>query len=419
MVVVGAGAAGLSAARRLLDAGGVSVLVLEAAARPGGRGHTRVLPEIGAGLDLGCAWLHGAEHNPWTRIAGGLGFTVDRTPAPWGEQYRDLGFPPEAQAAYRRTAAAFEARVAAAAGEAEDRALSAFLEPGDPWNGHLDAISTYVSGAELDQLSARESQLYRVAGSDWRVAEGFGRTIVAHGAGVPVMLSTPVTGIDHSGRDAIRVETAGGAIQARAVIVTVSTNVLAGDAIRFTPALPSKREAAAALPLGLANKVYLRLDAARDLPVDGHLIGRPGRAETGAYHLRPLGRPVIEGYLGGRLARDLEQAGARAAFAFAADELAGLLGEEFRRRLTPLLATAWGQEPSILGSYAYARPGAAGARATLAAAVDDRLFFAGEATSPHAFTTAQGAHETGLAAAEAALAALGRQDRAAETGDGD
>ena len=69
--------------------------------------------------------------------------------------------------------------------------------------------------------------------------------------------------------------------------------------------------------------------------------------------------------------------------------------------------TAWGREPAIHGSYAYQVPGGAGARARLAEPVDDRLFFAGEACSPHHYSTAHGAYETGLVAADAALAALG------------
>ena len=406
IAVIGAGAAGLSAGRRLLAEPGLGVLVLEAGDRVGGRAHTRFMPAIDASLDLGCAWLHGAERNPWTGIAEGLGLTVDRTPAPWGTQYRDLGFSPAEQAACKRASDAFYARVAEAARSGEDRPLSSLLDPRGRWNGRLDAVSTYVSGAELDGLSLHDSEAYTVAGSDWRVREGFGRTIAAYGAEAPVALSTPVTDVDHSGPDWIGLKTSQGTIRARAVVVTVSTNVLAREAIRFTPALPDKVSAAASLPLGLADKVYLAVDAAADLPADGHLVGDPRAARTGAYHLRPFGRPVIEGFYGGQLARDLEAAGPEAASAFAADELAGLLGSGIRAFLRPLVATAWEREPHILGSYAYARPGAAGSRAILAAPVDRRLFFAGEATSAHAFTTAQGAHETGIAAAEAALAAL-------------
>jgi monoamine oxidase len=404
---VGAGAAGLAAARGLSERRpDLRIRVLEAEHRVGGRAHTVVLPAIGAPLDLGCGWLHGAESNPWLPLVEGLGLGIDRTPAPWDVQYRDLGFPPEDQAAYAAAAETFAARQAAAARDPVDRPLADLLEPGNPWNPLLDAVSGYVSGAELAALSLHDSARYRVHGSDWRVVEGYGRAVAAYGAGLPVTLGTPVTRIDHGGAGPVRLETPRGTLRARAVVVTVSTNVLAEGALRFAPALPDKVAAAQDLPLGLANKVFLHLAAPEDLPADGHLIGNPRSARTGAYHLRPFGRPVIEAYFGGPLARDLERAGDAAAASFALDELAGLLGADFRRRASLLAATRWGQAGSVLGSYAYARPGAAGQRATLAAPVDGRLFFAGEATSPDAFTTARGAYESGLRAAGEVLSAL-------------
>jgi monoamine oxidase len=412
VVVVGAGAAGLAAARRLVERRpDLKMIVLEAAARPGGRALTIDAPAIGAPLDLGCGWLHGAPTNPWTAVAQVLGFRLDRTPPPWNLQHQDLGFPPAHQAAYRRAASAFHRRVAEAEAEPVDRSLGSLLVPNEPWNGLLNAVSTYVSGAELDRISVHDSACYRVSGPDWRVIEGHGRTVTDYGAGLPIALDAAVTRIDHGGTDHIRLETKQGTVRARAAIVTVSTDVLAAETIRFDPPLPEKVEAAALLPLGLANKVFLRLGTPDELPEDGHLIGCPERAGTGAYHLRLFGRPVVEGYFGGSLARDLEAAGDEAAAAFALDELAALLGADFRRRAHLLVATAWGREPTIRGSYAYAKPGAAGQRAVLAAPVNGRLFFAGEATSPDAFTTARGAYESGVSAAEAASANMMAQAR--------
>ena len=82
-----------------------------------------------------------------------------------------------------------------------------------------------------------------------------------------------------------------------------------------------------------------------------------------------------------------------------------LLGSEMRKRLTPLAATAWGADPHALGSYSHALPGHAGDRAILAAPVDDRIFFAGEACSARFFSTVHGAWMTGEEAARAAMAA--------------
>jgi monoamine oxidase len=126
-----------------------------------------------------------------------------------------------------------------------------------------------------------------------------------------------------------------------------------------------------------------------------------------SYQVRPLGRPVVRCFFGGRFAAQLECDGIAAMAAFAANELAGLFGSDIRRQLRPLAASAWRADPFARGSYSYARPGHADDRALLAAPVDDRLFFAGEATSPNFFSTAHGAYESGLRAAEEARASLG------------
>src|SRR5215213_10090694 len=118
VAIVGAGAAGLAAARVLSSRRpGLAVVVLEAAARLGGRALTIDALPIGAPLDLGCGWLHGARSNPWTSIAEGFGFTIDRTPPPWDRQHENLGFPPDEQEDYERAATAFHERMAAAADE--------------------------------------------------------------------------------------------------------------------------------------------------------------------------------------------------------------------------------------------------------------------------------------------------------------
>ena len=201
-------------------------------------------------------------------------------------------------------------------------------------------------------------------------------------------------------------ETPRGTIAARAVIITVPSNLIAEEALRFTPALPDKVEAAAALPLGLADKVFLRVDRPDDLPVQTRLHGATDRVATGSYHLRPFGAPMIEGYFGGACARELEAEGDGAFARFAIEQLVEQLGSDLRKRLHPIAASAWDRDPFARGSYSYARVGCADFRARLAAPVDDRLFFAGEACSLNDFSTAHGAYRTGVAAAEAAMGAL-------------
>jgi monoamine oxidase len=262
-----------------------------------------------------------------------------------------------------------------------------------------------MNGVELDHVCVQDYAHYADSGINWRVVEGYGALIANQAAHLPVTLDCIVTSIDHSGPH-ISVTTNKGTMTASIVIVTVPPSLLVDEAIRFRPALDDKRAAAAVLPLGIANKMLMTIDKADTLPIDGHVFGHTDRVGTGSYHLRPFGRPLIEGYFGGQLARDLETAGKDAFFAYAVEELIGLFGSDICRRLAPLVQTAWGQDPFSRGSYSYALPGHADARAALAAPVDSRLFFAGEACSPNGFSTAHGAYRTGLDAAEQALSSL-------------
>jgi monoamine oxidase len=86
-----------------------------------------------------------------------------------------------------------------------------------------------------------------------------------------------------------------------------------------------------------------------------------------------------------------------------------LFGADFARRVAPLAQHRWGADPFARGSYSYASPGRADARAALAAPVDGRLLFAGEACSAASYSTAHGAYRTGVAAADEAIAALRAQ----------
>ena len=278
------------------------------------------------------------------------------------------------------------------------------LEPGCRWNGLINAISTYISGAEWDRVSAKDFDRYADSGVNWRVVEGLGSVVAAAGADLPVRLDCPVRGIDHSGKR-LRVETARGAIVADQVIVTIPSTLLAKEQLKFTPALPKKTHAAQGLPLGLDDKLFMALDGAEEFERDTRVFAHTDRAATAAYQFRPLGRPQIEAYFGGNLAAELEASGDGAFFDFAVSELVGVFGSAFAHRLKPIRIHRWGLDPFALGAYSFALPGFADCRATLAEPVDDRLFFAGEACSTHDFSTAHGGFNTGVAAADQVIEA--------------
>lgn len=410
VVVVGGGAAGIAAARKLQDAG-VDCLLVEARARLGGRAWTTNEPG-GTPIDLGCGWLHSADRNPWTKIAEAQRRTIDKTPPPWMRPVISINFPLSDQKAYVESLRGFWTRTDEFPETGPDAPAASLLEPKNRWNGLIGAVGTYLSGTELSRLSARDFSRYDDTGVNWRVVEGYGATVVTHAGAAQVKLGCPVRLIDHRGKR-LRIETDEGTIAADAAIVTLPSTLIAEQAIRFRPALPQKIEAASGLPLGLADKLFLSLDHPEEFEEDSRLFGRTDRSDIGSYHFRPFGRPQIEGYFGGALATELEAGGDAAFLDHALGELTALFGGEFARRVKPIGAHHWKADEFARGSYAYALPGKADCRAVLAAPVDGRIFFAGEACSREDYSTAHGAYLTGIAAAESALAALRQQQEPA------
>lgn len=404
IAVIGAGAAGIAAGRRLAEAKANFVL-LEARSRTGGRALT--VSAGGYPLDVGCGWLHSADRNPWSGIAETEGLTVDRTEPPWGKQALEYGFSVEEQRDFRAAMARFYKRLDDATEAHHDRPLSDFLEPDGKWNSLLNAISTYVNGVELDRASVFDYAAYDDSGENWRVVEGYGTAISKAGEKLPIALNCAVKFVNHSGKK-LRIETTQGILNASAVIVTVSTQLIADETLRFAPELVDKLDAARNLPLGLADKAFLLLDDAEKFPKESRLFGKVHSLGAANYHIRPFGWPVIEVYFGGKLARELDESGEGAFGAFAVNELANLIGNDIKPKLKALAESHWSRDPFARGSYSYALPGHADARAKLAAPVDSRLFFAGEACSPENFSTAHGGYESGITAADQAFAALKR-----------
>jgi monoamine oxidase len=404
VVIIGGGAAGIGAARRLAD-GGLSILLLEASQRIGGRAFTANV--AGHALDLGCGWLHSADRNPWVDIAEASGFAVDRRRSAWNQQYGDLGFPRAEQDAADEAYAAWHQRLVNSP-PPSDCAADA-LDPGGAWNAYLQALSGYISGAGLERLSIADYLAYDRASTkhNWRVPAGYGTLVTASlPPTVALRLATPVEAIDLE-VNGVSIVTRAGTITTRSAILTVSTSVLVGGTIRLPAALDEWRHAATGLPLGRNEKVFLEIVGSSPFEPETHVIGDPHDARTGSYYIRPFGRPVIEGFFGGEGAQVLAESGPAAGFSYTIDQIAALFGSDIRCRLRPLAVSNWSRMEHVGGAYSYAFPGQSAARDMLARPFDQRLFFAGEATERHDFSTAHGACQSGLRAADEVIAALG------------
>src|SRR5690349_20992777 len=168
-VVIGGGAAGIASARHLCH-NGIRCVLLEARPRLGGRAFT-MIDASGFALDLGCGWLHSADRNPWVAVAEEQQRTIDKTPPPWRRRSLPLGFPEGGQVEFLAAQEQFFARVGARAQKEPDVAAATLFEPANRWNNLINAVGTYISGAELEQVSARDFDNFEDTGVNWRIVE--------------------------------------------------------------------------------------------------------------------------------------------------------------------------------------------------------------------------------------------------------
>ena len=395
--------AGLAAGRALVDVGR-SVALLEARERIGGRACTVAAEDLW--FDLGCHWFHSADRNPLVPLARALGFEVDEYAVLWAKPWNLRKLGPKGEDLARAFERLGEAMAATLGGR--DPALAELIaKTGGEWQGFVTAAYTWSSGALAAELSSHDLAQGQEIQVNWRTPSGLGRFTERFGEALPLRRNAPV---ERLGLTPNGVEATGpfGRVEAKAAIVAVPVSILATERLRFEPGLPEgHRRALAGLPLGHNEKLFFRIEGEPfGPPKDFQANFAYDRVETAHYHIHEFGRPTVEAYFGGPLAKRLASEGQAALAAFALDELAGEFGGTVRRHLRPIASTAWSVDPWLEGAYSYALPGVAGARAVLAEPIDGRLFFAGEATSVAHAASLNGAYESGRRAAQEVLASL-------------
>lgn len=415
-VIIGAGVAGLAAARTLMAAG-KSVQVIEARDRIGGRIHTDAAA-FGFPFDHGAQWIDAVTINPAMAIVRDA---RARTIPDRDRQSIHLAgkeLPRDEYARFEKIAQDASRKLDEALKKAPphfpDAVVGRVLVPEqDPLRILAYAmVGPLDMGVETMELSAREFMRQPESHPQVSIEGGLGAMIARWGAKVPVKLGVRAVRVDSTGAR-VAVETTAGRMQAGIAIVTLPTGVLATGLLGFAPQLgAARREAIAQLPMASYNKVALRFSRkVIDAPAGHSIVGLTRKGGAFEAVVRPLGRDAALVFVGGAQARALEEEGGRAAVTFAVSALAEVFGDELRGHLANSYATRWGKDPFALGAWSMPRPGHADKRQVLAQPHHDRVFFAGEATDPLWATRVGGAYASGVRAAREALAALGAPRR--------
>jgi monoamine oxidase len=240
-----------------------------------------------------------------------------------------------------------------------------------------------------------------------------GALVAKLSTGLPLITATPVSRIGFGRTAAVEVDMPRGQFQARAVIVTVSTGVLASGKIKFTPDLPRRHlDAINRLKLGTHDHVALELTGnPLGLRADELVLEKSENKQTGAIFANISGSTLCTVDVGGSFGRDLSAKGEEAMIDFAIGWLAGLYGAEIKNAVKRRHATRWNEEPWVLGATSAASPGAQSARRILTEPIGNRIFFAGEAAHETMWGTVNGAWESGERTADAVVKVLGGPPR--------
>jgi monoamine oxidase len=416
VVIIGAGAAGIAAARKVAAAGR-RYLVIEATDHIGGRCVTDT-KSFGVPYDRGARWIYLPDLNPVTKLTPRRG--SDIYPAPQSQKVR-IG---------RRFAREGELEDFLTAQVRATRAIDDIARKGDvpseqgvpsdlgDWRSAVEfLLGPYNCAKDLAQVSSFDFAKATERNAAAFCKQGFGNLLAGLGQGLNVQFSTPAKTLDN--RNGISVETAKGTIKADVAIVTVPTNVVASGGLRFTPELGHQQiDAFGRMSLGSYDHIALELlGNPLGLDNDDLVFEKSSDTHTAALLANISGSSLCTIDVAGAFGRELAAQGEAAMIDFATNWLAGLYGAEVKKAIGRKHATRWNSEPYALGAWSAAVPGSQFARRQLMQRIADDVWYAGEAAHETLWGTVGGAWESGERAADAVLHRFGplKQQAPAET----
>jgi monoamine oxidase len=414
VIVIGAGMAGLAAARQLHD-DGYEVVILEGRDRIGGRVYTN--RNLGAPVDLGASWVHGADGNPITELADSVDAKAVETSYENTLLHRYDG-KPVSEAELEEVFKAWQELIREAEGYVEKRDSDI-------------AVGTVISKlVEDEKLSAEEMRLYRwirstaeiaaaedldrmssfffdddegFGGGDWLFPGGYDQVLAPLTKDLNIRTSEVVKAVKVN-KDRVTVVTTKNKFEADRAIVTLPLGVLKKGKVSFVPALPkAKQRAIRGLAMGTLNKVAMRFTEVF-WPKEPDFLGYAGDKKHDFTVIMNAAKftkkPVLMAFSGGTFARSLESLSAGKAADRVREILTTLLGKKVPAP-EQVLMSKWNSDPFAFGSYSYVPVGESSILFdALAEPVRDRLFFAGEATSKAYRGTVHGAYLSGVRAAK-------------------
>lgn len=419
VIVVGAGIAGLAAARALAERG-QDVVVLEARDRIGGRIWTsRHWPDVP--VDLGASWIHGVDGNPITELARKAGARTVATSLDSGTEYGTDG-----EEVDKATTAAIEhwrTQIAEALTDAQDEAddeardasLRAVAQRAVNWptlsEGDKTLVASVLNDYEHEYSGSVDdlSSLYfddddKIKGKDALFPGGYGAITDYLAEGLTVHTGAAVTGIDWND-SGVTVATDTAAFDGDHVVVTLPLGVLQSGAVEFGPGLPAgKTTAIGELGMGVLDKCYLRFPT-EFWPDTDWLNYVPSLDKAGQWgqwinYSRAADQPILLGFNAADFGRTSETWTDTDLVASAMATLHTIYGPGIPAPIDHQ-TTRWSADPYARGSYSFNKLGSTPEmRHDLAAGIDDRVHFAGEATDRTSFGTVHGAYNSGLRAAK-------------------
>lgn len=411
ILVIGAGIAGLAAARELQN-NGFKVTIIEGRDRIGGRIYTD--RSLGYAIDLGAAWIHGIQNNPIGKLAKDSNIKILRTDYDNTELYGINGRPVnENQLSQAESLSEEIIEQAKALGERLDKDISvaeavkrvlkqeqltAAQQKLVEWQ--LNSNIVVETGTDMSDLSIQQfDEDEAFAGDDFLFPNGYDQISQILAQDIDIKLQQNVQEINYTG-SGVTVKTNAGSFSADAVVITLPLGVLKADKVKFSPALPSEKTTAIQrLAMGVLNKVILKFPQPF-WETEYDMIGLMSAAEKDFSEFVNLYKynsaPVLVGLTGGSFARSLESLSEKEI----AQQVMKLLRRIYGNNIPnpeKILRTQWTRDPFSLGAYSYVPVGASMEdRDALAKPVNKRLFFAGEATSRDYPATVHGAFLSGL-----------------------